>query len=515
MKLSPQQAAVVGWVQNGSGSALVRARAGTGKTTLLLQCMKHMTGTIAVAAFNNKISKEISAKAAAMGLRATIKTFHGFGYSAWRNVFPAVKLSGTDRGQAGYDKADAIANKLEIPKSLRKFVRSAVSIAKQRCVGILCQIEDQAAWNAIVEDFSLEEEICDDFGQELTTTQRLAMIPHGIEFSIKALKLNIEIAPEVIDFDDMLFMPLYGKVKFFQNDWVLVDEAQDTNPARRMMARQMLKRSGRAILVGDEKQAIYAFTGADNDALDLVGAEFNCTEFPLTVTYRCPKAVVAHANRLVADYQAHEDAPEGEVLSMGETDFLKMELAPSDAIICRNTAPLIDIAFGLLRRGVACKVEGKDIGKSLVKLLNRFRKVKTIPALVDALTRYCDRETVLLREKKKNAQAASLEDRVETLLAIIEGMGKSAAKFSDVEEKIESMFEDTNGNRKDMVTLMTAHRSKGLEFPRVFLFGENLYMPSPWARDAAALQQETNLRYVAYTRAEKTLVIVDANPKKK
>ncbi len=41
---------------------------------------------------------------------------------------------------------------------------------------------------------------------------------------------------EMIDFDDMILAPLYFKAKFWPKDWILVDESQDTNPARRVLA---------------------------------------------------------------------------------------------------------------------------------------------------------------------------------------------------------------------------------------------------------------------------------------
>src|SRR5690606_18120963 len=103
------------------------------------------------------------------------------------------------------------------------------------------------------------------------------------------------------------------RVREFDN--VLVDEAQDLNVAQRILIRRMLKEGGRLIAVGDPRQAIYGFRGADSDSFRLIGEEFNATDLPLTVTFRCPKAVVAQAQRYVSHIQAHETAPEGEVIT--------------------------------------------------------------------------------------------------------------------------------------------------------------------------------------------------------
>jgi len=64
---------------------------------------------------------------------------------------------------------------------------------------------------------------------------------------------------------------------------------------------------------------------------------------------------------------AHPDAPEGSVLSL--KDYEPSDFAPSSAILCRNTAPLISFAFSLLRRDVGCRVLGREIGQGLIALI--------------------------------------------------------------------------------------------------------------------------------------------------
>ncbi len=71
---------------------------------------------------------------------------------------------------------------------------------------------------------------------------------------------------------------------------------------------------------------------------------------------------------------------------------------------------------------------------------------------------------------------------------------------------------DTDGDLKDDVALMTVHASKGLEFPVVFIVGmeENLF---PGARSSSSMQdleEERRLFYVAITRAEKLCYITCA-----
>ena len=74
---------------------------------------------------------------------------------------------------------------------------------------------------------------------------------------------------------------------------------------------------------------------------------------------------------------------------------------------------------------------------------------------------------------------------------------------------------DEDGNKeKDTVKLMTIHSSKGLEFPAVFILGftEGVFPSAKTigARKNLGLEEERRLCYVAMTRAEKYLFLMDS-----
>ena len=69
------------------------------------------------------------------------------------------------------------------------------------------------------------------------------------------------------------------------------------------------------------------------------------------------------------------------------------------------------------------------------------------------------------------------------------------------------MFDETN--IKNAVVLSTAHKSKGLEADRVLILTpSNFPMITKYSKDWE-IQQEYNLKYVAYTRAKKELVFIE------
>ena len=73
-----------------------------------------------------------------------------------------------------------------------------------------------------------------------------------------------------------------------------------------------------------------------------------------------------------------------------------------------------------------------------------------------------------------------------------------------------ALLADTDNLRDDegLVTLMTLHNAKGLEFPIVFMIGvEEGVFPHSRALDEGGLEEERRLAYVGITRAQRDLYV--------
>ena len=80
--------------------------------------------------------------------------------------------------------------------------------------------------------------------------------------------------------------------------------------------------------------------------------------------------------------------------------------------------------------------------------------------------------------------------------------------ISDLTVFIHSIFSPLPPNSPLRLTLSSIHKSKGLEWPTVFLLGRNAWMPSKFATLPWMQEQEANLTYVAITRAKENLIEV-------
>lgn len=490
---SPLQQAFFDWIKNGTGSCILEAKAGTGKTTTLVHALDYMDGSIFLGAFNKKIAEEIKARVPVYR-KVFVATMHSAGFSSWRFACKGVavnerKMREIYRGVFPPGLCEVLMTDLE-PSILE-----LVSLAKQSAFGVLKSPHDQQAWLDLIDHFDIDT---------LENTERV------IEVAQEMLQRSIDMDSRMIDFDDMIYAPLIHNSRVFENDWVLIDEAQDTNAARRALALRMLKRGGRLVAVGDRNQAIYGFSGADSDSIDLLKDAVNATTLPLNVTYRCPKAVVRYANQWVKDLIAHPSAPEGSVTNLDlndkNVDFTQ-HVKGGDVILCRFNAPLIDHVYKFIAKGIAAKVEGREIGLGLKVLVRRW-KAKSFGALRDRLDEFLVRETAKFRAREEESRAAAVEDKVRCIGVIIERIESTHGRtvknpIEAVCDEIDAIFADNaNGGQ---VILCSIHKSKGREWEHVFWLQTG---PSKWARKQWEKDQEDNLCYVAATRAKRELTLV-------
>lgn len=512
--LSAQQSAVVHWVDTGTGNGIVIARAGSGKTYLCSACMPYMRGNVVYLVFNRSAAEEAKSNrriAACSNVRPM--TFHSAGFSAWRKfIGPAARSIKVDDRKKFSSTLTYIETTLRttIDPAHRAAIGQLTSLAKQSCVDLLWNRADTAVWQDIITHHDILGRIPENC---LSPDELRSLI---IQYARLAIDFARTVGSTLIDFDDMLWLPLVNNCDFYPNAWVVVDEAQDTNVARRMMAERMLARNGRLLAVGDDRQAIYGFTGASCEALDEIRERFDCAIMPLTTTYRCSKSATAEAQRFVPDITAHDNNHQGTVTTSTYDQFTSTTvptLRPGDSILCRNTAPLIGLAFSLIRRGIGCYVEGRDIGQSLESLATKWKTVTTTVDLLAKLEDYRDRETANLRARDAEHLIQSLDDRIDTLIAIADG----TVTVDEIKRRINDLFKNASSadshQCRNLVTLSTVHKAKGAEWDRVFILGYYELMPSRYATQSWQQVQESNLQYVAITRAKRDLAYIDLPPK--
>lgn len=386
-----------------------------------------------------------------------------------------------------------------------------VGLAKNEGIGCIVPDEPEE-WNKIIDHHELIFESVDntrgygsyygndEYAYEEDTLEGNA---EAIELARTMLYINNELKT-VIDYDDMLYFTVLLNVAIPKYDIICVDEAQDTNPIQRAILRKMLAPGGRLIAVGDPNQAIYGFRGASSDAMELLAHDFGMSHLPLSVNYRCSKAVIRATNEYMPELQYHDGAPEGSVEHLQQFNIRNFQ--PTDAILSRTTAPLISLAYRLMKSGIGCQVLGRDIGAGLISLVNQMSKGKKgeapitqLPVMLDRLSAYAARSIERYMAKGQEEKAQALDDKVNSILAAVESLPETEQSVPGLCSWIKHIFSDEQNTAR--ITLATVHKSKGLEWPRVFILDPQ-NMPSKWARQEWQRKQERNLIVVAMTRAK-------------
>jgi DNA helicase-2/ATP-dependent DNA helicase PcrA len=483
------------WVANGTGNAILIAVAGSGKTTSILRCFPFIEDykKVLYLVFNTKNGDEMKEKMNKLReefgksfYNIHVATFHSWAFGVLRDYYRSANIiCGRPNGFKCRDLFKKMYPDQKIQIMYSSFVCDLVSYAKGEGVGVRGLVESKPeTYYSLIEhhDMRLEHEDADE-AQAITYTREL------MAASYKEAKYNGS-----IDFDDMLFMPLALNLRFPQKDWIFGDEMQDTNPVRREIIARSIKSDGRFLGVGDPCQAIYGFTGASNDAMDIIKYEFHCKELMLNVSYRCPKAIVQDVQRLVPYFNVHENNAEGDQFDVTLKDALEI-LTNEDMILCRNVAPIVSLAFKIIGLGRACHVLGSEIGKGLVKLVRKLEGTD-INDLRDKIEAWRDREVQYFIDKGKEDKANSIIDKALCLTTMIEALPESQRTIEALINQIQKLFQDDERT----LCLSSGHRSKGREAPNVVIYRPEL-LPSPWAKKDWMQKQERNLEYVMRTRA--------------
>ena len=469
-----EQRAIFSEIDKGQRHVVVRARAGTGKTTTILEALNYaQESDILLAAFNKSIADELKRRVDNAAVQ--VKTLHALGFGLVMKQWPGVKV-GDDN-----ERATRLVSKVygkTLPDGL-------VSLARQLHTKVR-ELDPYCDNPARVYEIATAHDLLPDAEWEDRGWSMDRLAQKTVEVLVAAQEQT-----DVIDFADMIFLPLIHRWATPRYSLVLVDEAQDMSKPQLDLAQRVLRSDGRMVFVGDDKQAIYGFRGADSGALDRIIHEMDAKELGLKTTFRCPKSVVAEVNALVPDLYAHDDAKPG---SVNRVPVVGMP-SPGAFVLSRTNAPLVGICLDLLRQGQPAMIKGKDIGKGLQKLIKKHydRDIDTFLHKLDGWLSEEERRAAKFPAQAQRERLARIYDQAATLAALAE----ESANTDALRDKVDKLFDDTAAAKA--VICSTVHKAKGLESPEVWV------LENTWSRPG---REEDNLRYVAMTRSKESLNLV-------
>jgi superfamily I DNA/RNA helicase len=268
-------------------------------------------------------------------------------------------------------------------------------------------------------------------------------------------------------------------------DFILLDEAQDTNP----VVFKILLNSGKPIIaVGDIHQKIYGFRNA-MDVMSKLHREHDAKLLYLTESFRFPQEIADLAYEwLKLKWDFDPDNPP--IKGLGSRD----PAAKSEAYITRTNAEIV--------KKIAIIDPNKDFYS--------YRTPSEIFALPMTIAKYFRNYQPPIKLPENLEKFVSKFDTIGDLARYAHDANDIEVKKSiDIVDAYTDRLTDlynllkSKNRRKKGLCILTAHTSKGLEFGTVTM-GEDW----EWRVQKGTQQEieEYNLVYVAMTRAIHTLI---------
>lgn len=337
----------------------------------------------------------------------------------------------------------------------------------------------------------------------------------------------------LIDFDDILIQcgrhlqRDSGAASAFRWKFrhVFVDEFQDVNPLQFALLKVFTGSEPDLCAVGDSRQAIYAWNGADSGFLDNFEDHFpGAVSVALQQNYRSSPEILAAASAMLPDHgslvptQASGDAPS---ITAHATDQAEAEaIARALRLTHSSRRTWADMAV-LVRTNAQVVLLSEVLGRYDVPVNARTEtRLLERPEVQDAVDRMrpesqrlgpaLDDLSLQLGEQDDPESPTDLDRR-----SVLEAFVRSGRDHLAVDPNatVESFLialkagnADGGGHRRNAVDVTTFHAAKGLEWDIVHIAGlERGLVPIAHATSADGVAEEHRLMYVALTRARRSL----------
>lgn len=333
-KLTEIQCEAVGW---GEGAMLVLAGPGSGKTQVLtcriarlLDEGRAQSFRVLALTFTNKAADEMKERVATFvpGLeeRANIGTFHSFCGQVLRQH--GIHL-GIKPDFAIYSQDD---DRKEVLEDALK--RAGMDGDGVRYLGLIDRMK-----TLLIEPKDAISRLT-----RAADPQTIAQAYEAYESELRRLN--------VLDFNSLIFeafrlfsaFPAIATRYRRSYPYWLLDEFQDTNDAQYRLIRTMAGDDFKNVFaVADDDQIIYQWNGASFRQIQRFRADFQSQLIQLPTNYRCPPAIVAAANRLVAYNVQRTEAKKPLVagktdLKLPEQDHIQLRIFETDEIEAEKIA---------------------------------------------------------------------------------------------------------------------------------------------------------------------------------
>ena len=450
-----EQEHILSLVSGTKSNLLINALAGSGKTTTLEMIQDALDPPVLCLAFNRRIADVMVKR---FRSTTTVRTFNGLGHRIWSTACAGRVSLDPKKSQDLLREVIKELPRGEQGEAWEVYWEVAAAIGLAKSLGYVPDGKYPKAKRIVTKE-SFYAQLGEDIG------------PIGPWLLAETLLRSIRAAYSgLIDYNDQVYMPALFGGTYPKFPTVLIDEAQDQSPVNHEMLGHLTK--SRLIAVGDDNQSIYAFRGAVPGGMDKLRRRFDMTPADLSISFRCPEAVVRAVHWRVPYMKWVKEGGRVGVLKNPKLD----SFTDGSVIICRNNAPLFSLALRLLAHGRSVSVAGSDVGPRVIGIMRKLGDDNDKQEeILNAINQWQTEKTA-----KGSTTAADIGDCMRVFAHTGTTLGRAIAYAEHLFKQVGS------------IQLLTGHKAKGLEWPTV-------YHLDPWLLRAD--EQDLNLRYVITTRA--------------
>lgn len=516
------------------GTVVVRAGAGSGKTTVLTKriAWRVVGGTADI----EHVLAITFTRQAAGELRRRLRTLHvDNSADAYR---PASFTAGTFH---------AVAQRL-LAQRFDDTRRERPRIITNR-LGLLTSVASPNANSRSIPDLMAAIDFAharrlapSDVARELARHGRKLPVSDALFADIWSRYEKTKRKRGVVDFDDLMTLVIEEASRdgaFLESiRWqfrhVHVDEAQDLNPLQYEFLRLIVGTTPDLFIVGDPHQAIYGWNGAEPDLFDtLPGIGGGTYAVNLPSNYRCTPQIVDSAVHVLRNsgHDANEasrrsDGPavklvrcvdehaeQRNLVSVVRAFHEKTNTWDAIAVLARTNAHVAELSDAL--RHARIPVRQSQFARGLRSAVDEASSLGSRHALTvwatdildfddDSPTDTDDQPSRgdAPRDDSRHDDLRHVAERVREYLHVQPHGLVDGRSFTTWFNTIATAREDSG------VEVLTFHAAKGREWPAVFVAGVEVGMlPHSSAGSASAKQEEGRLGYVALTRAANHLAV--------
>lgn len=525
-----------------NNSIQVNASAGVGKTTQIVGLVGALnSNSIQILAFNKHIAEQLKQddrlkRPSSNPNKVKVNTVHSLCYGLLIKRLSNLTIK-EDRtrslintylenaeGKHFYDHVYSLLkyNPSELSKSKKRVVREYINGFRNLCV----DLDNFLRLNLLIPCYENIYLVIYKYSLSL------GLYENDLPFINKCLKYISQLRKATysngeLDYTELLELAIESSISVPKYDYLIVDEAQDSSPLMLELYRKYTSKGSKVIFLGDEKQSIFGFAGADPYIWSDITKSFNVKQLPLNYCYRCPTSHLELVDTLLDISMLPGNSNKGKVHKDFDIKFLCSNVREGDLVIARYNFPLINIALKLVTNGKKVYIKCSDIPSSIFRFLScslnyseldieKEYSDKEYKEIIDNLYTF-NVECIARDEEPSNNKLIFttnkniLDDYYNCCMSIINSFKYISSSDRISAFGIRSYIEELCKPSKDSIVISSIHRAKGAEANNVWLITpEPDYILSAIGKYKDSVQ-EFNLLYVALTRAKKNLYISSYN----